>query len=522
MTDFNAAPIYQSSSQILSVLERAETTHSKLTIGSDGGVKIANFGTRFAEFFKGVGKGSDWRAQRQIDLSQAVFEKLSEAVEREFNDRVSTSRESKVALDVISSVFGRGQLRNDVDAGRLPVVAHFRAALADAELEAVNSLTTRDHTMNEKTRNMLKDGRMDTFVTNFLKAGNDAGNMRVGLFKRLESLRSEFEILQNEYANLENPTDEDAAKLRDFTNDLIKFEGIVEKALKDDRVLNADQWVGTTVTVPERAIGREVFSTRGEFRRAVESELALLSELHALIEGVPGLQSIAQHVDAFLTQASEMGEVHNTALQHTLLDCVASLKNDVGQTGFDMQFDGELDAGDFAAYRSVESKIVDLGNLLAGSASQQVRFVPQSALDIGSVPADGAGRFGIHHSYLGARSSETTQKTDSYVEQATSYKDHASSQSDYAQISKNRKQGIGDYGRQDYREQKFQELNTQWSNAIAAEPTADRSQYKPSDERFVRGDISELNVSDDAIDNVVPEVTFDTSDAPARSALKRS
>jgi hypothetical protein len=282
----------------------------------------------------------------------------------------------------------------------------------------------------------------------------------------------------------------------------------VSTALAGYRESHADLWVGDTVTVPERAYDRENFSIRGEVRRAIESNVNDINDLQGFAANSPALNKLAALLDRFLTSASDLGEIVDTDGQDKLLVLAIKTQNQLEDVAAIISEENELSPADAALLDKAESllnRLIDTAD--NEGAAQQVRFPAAADLDIGE--AADAEETRVKLEPTGFKSRQSDAEANEGMRQR---RDTESGTTEYIPMNSTSAMSLAD---------RRVHNTSKWNDAIAAEPKADRKEFKPSDEVFVRGDTSEIDGVQD--DLTPPEVLLNKDDPqPAKSNLRKS
>jgi len=500
----------QSSAEIMNVFTQAENAGKSVRVNDQGRVVIANFGNKIAEAFRSIGKDADWKQQRRVDTANLVVEKFSEALEREAIQSVKTNREWKIADATLQNLFkNHSEIKNNVDAGVVTPASRLKELLAEAAVTANESITHREQQLAKKTIALIKDGSFSE-LTDALqtKTKEELSGLIKKLHERVEAVKNLFLSEQQKYADEANPTDEQAAQLRDLGNILGQLEERVSTALAGYRESHADLWVGDTVTVPERAYDRENFSIRGEVRRAIESNVNDINDLQGFAANSPALNKLAALLDRFLTSASDLGEIVDTDGQDKLLVLAIKTQNQLEDVAAIISEENELSPADAALLDKAESllnRLIDTAD--NEGAAQQVRFPAAADLDIGE--AADAEETRVKLEPTGFKSRQSDAEANEGMRQR---RDTESGTTEYIPMNSTSAMSLAD---------RRVHNTSKWNDAMAAEPKADRKEFKPSDEVFVRGDTSEIDGVQD--DLTPPEVLLNKDDPqPAKSNLRKS
>jgi hypothetical protein len=502
----------QSATEIFNVLSQAESRGKDVRVNDQGKVVIANFGNKIAEAFRGIGKDADWKAQRRSDVASQVVARYCEALESEAVVSVKSPREWRIAESTLNAVFRNhnDEVGQSVRGGVVPAASRFQALLTEKRADAETSLTESEGRKLRKLIREVNDGSIQGVADGLKTSDRQQLSKKLSyLNQQVSNLREHFLTEQKNYAEAADPTDEQATALKDLGNTLAKLEEIVQKGVASARDANPDNWVGDEVTVPDRAYGRENFSIRGDVRRAISNGVTALNDLQGIANTQPGLVKLDAFLDRFLGAANDIGEVTDTEGQMNLLSVAIDAQNRLEDLAAILEEDGNLSPKETETL----NKAFDLFNNLVDTldddnAAQQVRFGTKDDLSIGDA-ADAPG-YRVELGPVGFRDNKMDAQANAIMD--GQYQDPVASVSGH--VPKNARTTLN-------LDQRVATTNERWNATMAAEPKADRTEFKPSDERFVRGDTSEIDGVQD--DLTPPEVTLNKDDPqPAKSNLRKS
>ena len=229
--------IGQTTSQAIDVLRRAETSGRDVTVNKRGEIAFAGRGVTLLENLQAKFKGADWLAARQVERHQRVLDAFGTALSRDFNDTndVKVAKSFDGVVKHLSATF-----RQDYKAGILPEANTLAKEVSEAFAKSLNryekSQETKantalaefiNNTPTKETQTLL-----DSIASGVEVGGGDAR-------KRLDNLRQALEDrterLSEAYAKASNPTDEQAAQLRDHFNALANFNDAITQAVEASR-----------------------------------------------------------------------------------------------------------------------------------------------------------------------------------------------------------------------------------------------------------------------------------------------
>ena len=229
--------IGQTTSQAIDILRRAEAKGREVTVNKRGEIAFAGRGVTLLENLKGKFKGAEWQAARQVERHQRVLDAFGTALSRDFNDTndVKVAKSFDGVVKHLSATF-----RQDYKAGILPEANTLAKEVSEAFAKSLNRYEKTqetkanaalaefvNNTPTEDTRKLL-----DTVASGLEVGGGDAR-------KRLDNLRQALEErterLSEAYAKASNPSDEQAAQLRDHFKALANFNDAVSQAVEASR-----------------------------------------------------------------------------------------------------------------------------------------------------------------------------------------------------------------------------------------------------------------------------------------------
>lgn len=230
----------QTATQALDILRQAESTGRAVTVNKHGEVAFAGRTAMLFENLRARINGNDWAAMRQIERHQRVMDAFGTALSNDF----ASSNDAKIAkaqADVVKHI--SFTFKNDYRNGVLPEANLIASEIATSFAEAISKGEKKLHSLVDgavkdcasgspegRTKELLAE------VAKGLEVGG--GDARVELDAMRQGLEARTEKLGEAYANASNPSDEQAAQLRDHVRALATLTDGIQKAVNASRNAN--------------------------------------------------------------------------------------------------------------------------------------------------------------------------------------------------------------------------------------------------------------------------------------------
>jgi HAMP domain-containing protein len=230
----------QTATQALDILRQAEATGREVTVNKRGEVAFAGRTATLIESLRARINGSDWAASRQVERNQRVLDAFGKALSNDF----AASNDPKIAK-VQAEVFSHVSytFNNDYRNGVLPEAAAIADEIAKSFAKALNKMEKKANALadravtdfaenkpSEKTQQLLSD------VAKGIEVGG--GEPRVELEAMRKALEARTEKLGIAYCDAKDPSDEEAAQLRDHVRALANLTEAIRTAVNAGRNAN--------------------------------------------------------------------------------------------------------------------------------------------------------------------------------------------------------------------------------------------------------------------------------------------
>ena len=210
----------QSAAEAIDVIRQAQASGRALAVNKRGEVAFAGRLTQWVENLRARINGTEWAAQREVEQHQRVLDAFGTAVSNDFasgNDKKMPKIHAQVVKDIDN------EFANDYRHGTIPEASDLARAIASSFARALGAIENKQNelanraladfatnTPSARTRTLLDD------VARGIEVGG--GDQRIELEAMKAALEARTERLSEAYAKASNPTDEQAAQLRDHQN----------------------------------------------------------------------------------------------------------------------------------------------------------------------------------------------------------------------------------------------------------------------------------------------------------------